>query len=78
MHSNEVPQLSMRLSGPHKIVLMQAEEEFTKAAMADTEALQAQLFKELRGRIQEADQTAAIRCIFPTHSIKTRDETHSL
>ena len=41
---------------------MQAEAEFTKAAMADTEALQERLFKEMRGRIQEADESAPLRC----------------
>lgn len=40
---------------------MQAEANYTTAAMADTEALQRELFAELKGRIQEADQTAPVR-----------------
>ena len=39
----------------------QAENKYTKAAMADTEGLQAKLVSELRGRIQEADETAPTR-----------------
>lgn len=51
-----------RLGIVKKGVLFQAEAEYTKAVMADTEELQASLFKELRGRIQETDQSAPLRC----------------
>ena len=33
-----------------------------KEVLADTEKLQEELYKELRGRIQEADQTVPLRC----------------
>lgn len=32
------------------------------AVLADTEVLQEGLYQEMRGRIQEADQSAPIRC----------------
>ena len=41
---------------------MQAERSFTDASLADTAKLQDTLFKELRGRIQESDETVPIRC----------------
>jgi oligopeptidase B len=40
---------------------MQAETEYCKRVLADTEALQEALYRELRGRIQEADQSAPLR-----------------
>ena len=39
----------------------QEETRYARAVLADTEALQDQLYKEMRGRIQEADQSAAQR-----------------
>ena len=41
--------------------LLQAETAYAKQVLADTEALQEALYKELRGSIQEADQSAPIR-----------------
>lgn len=41
---------------------MQAEAAYAKQVLADTEELQEDLYKELRGRIQEADQTVPLRC----------------
>ena len=43
---------------------MQAERAFTDAALADTEELQDVLFKELRGRIKEADESVPIRRVY--------------
>lgn len=40
---------------------LQAEAEYCKAVLADTEALQEKLYQEMRGRIQEADQSAPVR-----------------
>ena len=41
-----------------------------KEVLADTEKLQEELYKELRGRIQEADQTVPLRCVAAlNHSI---------
>lgn len=57
------------LSAPRRLPLtppclptVQAEGAYTKAALADTEELQEELYKEMRGRIQEADQSAPLRC----------------
>lgn len=40
---------------------LQAEAAYAKAVLADTEGLQEQLYREMRGRIQEADQSAPLR-----------------
>lgn len=40
---------------------LQAENEYTKAVMADTKELQEKLFKELRGRIKEDDNSVPER-----------------
>ena len=40
---------------------MQAETAFTHACLADTADLREQLYQEMRGAIQEADQTAPLR-----------------
>ena len=40
----------------------QAETAYTQACLADTKELQAELYREMRGAIQEADQTAPVRC----------------
>jgi oligopeptidase B len=40
---------------------LEAENAFTSAAMADTEALQTQLYKEMRARIKEEDVGVATR-----------------
>ena len=40
----------------------QAETDHCRRVLADTEALQEALYAELRGRIQEADQGAPLRC----------------
>jgi hypothetical protein len=39
----------------------QAEAAYCRAALADTEELQERLYREMRGRIQEADQSAPLR-----------------
>lgn len=44
---------------------LQAERDYTEAAMADTVVLQETLFKELKGRIKEADESVPIRCRSP-------------
>ena len=41
--------------GPDIRAYLEAENAYTKAAMADTEALQETLFKEMKGRIKEDD-----------------------
>ena len=46
---------------------MQAEAAYAKQVLADTEVLQEDLYKELRGRIQEADQTVPLR---QTHELE--------
>ena len=43
---------------PEVLAHLDAENAYTAAVMKDTEPLQEQLFSEMRGRIQEADQTA--------------------
>ena len=43
----------------------QAETAFTHACLADTADLREQLYQEMRGAIQEADQTAPLRCRSP-------------
>lgn len=40
---------------------LEAENSYTTAAMADTEAIQAQLYKEMRARIKEEDTSVATR-----------------
>ena len=44
---------------------MQAEAAYAKQVLADTEKLQEELYKELRGRIQEADRTVPLRYSMP-------------
>ena len=41
--------------------VVQAETAYAKQVLADTEALQEALYRELRGSIQEADQSAPLR-----------------
>ncbi len=51
---------------------VQAEAAYAKQVLADTEKLQEDLYKELRGRIKEADQTVPLRCPMAwTHSSST-------
>jgi len=40
---------------------LSAENAYTRAVLGDTESLQESLFKEMRGRIQEADQSVPVR-----------------
>lgn len=47
---------------PDVITYLNAENDYTAAVMADTEGLQEELYKEMRGRIQEADQSVPTRC----------------
>lgn len=46
---------------PEVIAHLKAEGEYCKAVLADTEEHQKMLYEEMRGRIQEADQSAPIR-----------------
>ncbi|KAL6778529.1 hypothetical protein ACKKBF_B15125 [Auxenochlorella protothecoides x Auxenochlorella symbiontica] len=48
-------------SDPRVLAHLQAETEYTKAMLADTEALQEALTAEMRGRIQEADEGVPTR-----------------
>lgn len=43
------------------IAYLAAENAHTEAALANTEALQAALYKEMRGRIKEEDATVPTR-----------------
>lgn len=45
---------------PKMLRYLEEENKYTKAVMGDTEALQEDLYKELRGRIQEADVSAPV------------------
>ena len=44
-------------------VALQAETAYTRSVLRDTEELQEQLYKEMRGRIQEADQGVPQRLV---------------
>ncbi|KAL4433270.1 hypothetical protein ABPG77_003318 [Micractinium sp. CCAP 211/92] len=57
---------------PAVIAHLEAEAAYTKAVLADTEELQEQLYREMRGRIQEADQSAPVR--FQKYFYYTRTE----
>ena len=46
---------------PDVLAQLRAENEYCKAALAPTEEVQARLFQEMRGRIQEADQSVEMR-----------------
>lgn len=46
---------------PAVVSYLEAENSYTTAAMADTEALQAELYKEMRARIKEDDTSVATR-----------------
>ena len=46
---------------PEVLAYLEAENEYTAAALAHTEAFQAELFNEIRGRIQETDVSAPVR-----------------
>ena len=48
-------------TNPDVLAHLQAENTYTQAVMAHTESLQAQLYTELVGRIQETDQTAPVK-----------------
>lgn len=52
---------------------LRQENEYTKTMMADTEVLQDVLFKEFRGRIQEADESAGV--LHGNYRYYTRTET---
>lgn len=43
------------------IAYLDSENAYMRAVLGDTEALQADLYREMRGRIQEADQSAPVR-----------------
>lgn len=45
---------------PMVLDYLKAENEYTKSVLADTEELQKRLYKEIRGRIQEADVSAPL------------------
>ena len=44
------------------------ENAFTKAVLANTDELQEKLYKEMRGRIEEADQSAPVRWVEHLHA----------
>lgn len=46
---------------PAVLSYLKAENTYTTAAMADTEAVQAELYREMRGRIKEEDTSTATR-----------------
>ncbi len=46
---------------PEVIAHLEAENAYTKAAMAHTDALQQQLFEEIKSRVQETDASAPVR-----------------
>jgi len=46
---------------PDVIAHLESETKYCKAALADTEELQEELYKEMRGRIQEDDETVPVR-----------------
>ncbi|KAH9291537.1 hypothetical protein KI387_043276, partial [Taxus chinensis] len=48
-------------SNPKVLAHLQQENTYTNAVMADAKQLQEELYKELRGRIQEADMTVPLR-----------------
>ena len=53
--------LSNALGTPEISCDVQAETDFCYNVLENTEQLQEQLYREMRGRIQEADQSAPIR-----------------
>jgi oligopeptidase B len=48
-------------SDPEVVAYLEAENAYTKAALAHTEALQEQLYQEMKGRIKEDDSTVPAR-----------------
>ena len=46
---------------PEVVAYLDSENEYTRAAMAHTEALQQQLFEEIKSRVQETDASAPVR-----------------
>jgi len=52
---------------PAVVSYLEAENSYTTAAMADTEALQAELYKEMRARIKEDDTSVATRSVYTHH-----------
>jgi oligopeptidase B len=46
---------------PEVVAYLEAENEYTRAAMAHTEALQQQVFEEIKSRVQETDASAPVR-----------------
>lgn len=62
---------------PDVLAYLEAENSYTTAAMADTEALQSELYKEMRARIKEEDTSVATRwaCVltaFTPHGTRVR------
>ena len=45
----------------HRSTCMQAETDYCHNVLENTEHLQEELYREMRGRIQEADQSAPVR-----------------
>lgn len=62
---------------PTHTCALQAEAAYTKAVLADTEELQEQLYREMRGRIQEADQSAPVRRVLDAPAGRLRAERRS-
>jgi oligopeptidase B len=58
---------------PEVLEHLKKENEYCKRAMEDTEPLQAELFGEMKGRIQEADRSAEVRRGAYYHYTRTRE-----
>lgn len=60
-------------SDPDVIAHLNAENAYTKSALSDTESLQETLYREMRGRIQEADRSAPLRSKGYWYYTRTQD-----
>lgn len=58
---SRTPTSARRPDSLRPVIDVQAETDFCYNVLENTEQLQEQLYREMRGRIQEADQSAPIR-----------------